>query len=204
MSKAPVPGLVKTRLVPLLGQEGAARLYRTLLENTLTKLTAADLCPLGLCCAPDTRQDFFTACRRRYRLDLTEQGPGDLGQRMSRAVATALQQADRVVLVGADCPSLTGDDVDMALQQLGHGTDVVLGPAEDGGYYLIGMTRHHARLFEAVPWGSAQVMDRTRQHIEALGLACRMLPTRADLDTPADYQAWAGPARCDARTDKAC
>jgi rSAM/selenodomain-associated transferase 1 len=204
LSKAPVAGQVKTRLVPLLGREGAARLYRTLLEHTLDKLCTADLCPVELCCAPDSRHDFFATCRTRYPLVLTEQGQGDLGRRMSMAVAAALAQAESVVLVGADCPSMTGDDVDTAFQRLGAGDDVVLGPAEDGGYYLVGMKRHHAQLFAAVPWGSAGVMGRTLQRIGALGLASSLLSTRADLDTPADYQAWAGPARKDSRADKAC
>lgn len=197
MSKAPLPGQVKTRLVPLLGRAGAARFYRTLLENTLEKLCTAGLCPVELCCAPDTHQAFFADCRRRYPVTLTGQGRGDIGQRMSRAIAAALQRADRVVLVGADCPALTADDIDTALQRLGDGSDVVLGPAEDGGYYLLGMTRHHARLFESVPWGSAQVMAVTLQHIEALGLACSTLPVRADLDTPADYRAWQQARRID-------
>jgi len=190
MSKAPLPGLVKTRLVPLLGTAGAARLYQTLLEDTLEKLCTADLCPVELCCAPDKHQAFFADCRRRYPVTLTGQGQGDLGQRMSRAIAAALLRADRVVLIGADCPALTADDIDTALQRLGGGVDVVLGPAEDGGYYLLGMTRHHARLFEAVPWGSPQVMATTLRHIEVLGLACSTLSIRADLDTPADYHDW--------------
>lgn len=190
MSKAPLPGQVKTRLVPLLGRAGAARLYRTLLEETLEKLCKAALCPVELCCAPDTRSAYFADCAARFPLTLTGQGHGDLGQRMSRAIGVALRSVDRVVLVGADCPALTVDDIDMALQQLADGFDVVLGPAEDGGYYLVAMSRHHARLFEAVPWGSGQVMAQTLQHIETLGLTCHMLPRRADLDTPADYHSW--------------
>lgn len=190
MSKAPLPGQVKTRLVPLLGPAGAAELYCTLLEATLDKVCAADMCTVELCCAPDARLPYFTDCARRYPLVLTDQTPGDLGQRMSQAMAVALQQAPYAVLIGADCPALTPEDIECALQQLADGIDVILGPAADGGYYLVGLRRHYARLFQSIDWGSAQVLDKTLQQVKTLGLSHSLLPVHPDLDTPADYHAW--------------
>ena len=118
MSKAPVSGQVKTRLAPLLGMDGAAQLYREMLENTLGKLQQLDGCDVELCCTPDARHTFFQACSARFGVRLTEQHGTDLGERMSIAIARALQQAQRVVLIGADCPGLVTADIETALQQL--------------------------------------------------------------------------------------
>ncbi|MBT8121846.1 MAG: DUF2064 domain-containing protein, partial [Gammaproteobacteria bacterium] len=113
-----------------------------------------------------------------------------LGERMSNAVARALQQAERVVLVGADCPGLETVDIETALQQLDAGMDVVLGPATDGGYYLVAVQASHTCLFESVAWGGAQVLAQTLENINRQGLSAYMLPTRFDIDVPADYLAW--------------
>jgi glycosyltransferase A (GT-A) superfamily protein (DUF2064 family) len=114
---------------------------------------------------------------------------------MSNAVARALQQAKRVVLIGADCPGLVTADIDTALQQLDAGADVVLGPATDGGYYLIAVQANHAGLFETVAWGSAQVLAQTRENIDRQGLTTSLLPMRTDIDRPEDYLAWQQAAR---------
>lgn len=190
MSKAPVAGQVKTRLAPLLGMDGAAQLYREMLDNTLGKLQKLDGCNIELCCTPDARHTFFQACSVRFGVNLTEQRGTDLGERMSNAVARALQQAECVVLIGADCPGLGTVDIETALQQLDAGTDVVLGPATDGGYYLVAVQANHACLFESVVWGSAQVLAQTLDNINRQGLSAYMLPTRSDIDRPADYLAW--------------
>ena len=190
MSKAPVPGRVKTRLIPLLGETGAAFLHQALLDATLAKLSRAGLCPVELCCAPDTRHAYFAEARNRYPLTLSVQSDGDLGLRMSTAIRQGLQQSQDVVLVGTDCPGLDAADVDAALAQLAAGNDVVLGPASDGGYYLIAMHRHHPALFEDMPWGSDRVLELTLQRVNAGGLTCALLGMRGDIDTPDDYLAW--------------
>ena len=190
MSKAPVPGRVKTRLIPLLGKAGAASLHQALLEATLAKLSRAGLCAVELCCAPDARHVYFDEARERYPLTLTAQSDGDLGLRMSTAIRQGLQQAQDVVLVGTDCPDLAAEDVAAALELLAAGNDVVLGPSRDGGYYLIAMRRHHPALFEDIPWGSDRVMALTLQHINNCGLTSALLDVRDDIDTPADYQNW--------------
>ena len=90
-------------------------------------------------------------------------------------------------MIGADCPDLCASDLDSALAVLDAGTDIVIGPAEDGGYYLIGMRSHHAAVFEDIPWSTAGVLAMTEQKIIGQGLSCHYLSMRKDLDTPEDY-----------------
>lgn len=192
LSKAPDPGAVKTRLIPLLGAAGAARLYAGLLHDCLERLARAGLCPVELWCAPGQDHPFFRDCRDRYRVTLHEQPAGDLGVRMAHALATALHGCRSAILVGADCPGLTAADIEESLQALEQGMDVVLGPAMDGGYYLIGMRMPQPRLFEDMPWGSADVLRLTESRLHALALRSHRLTLRRDLDTPEDYRLLTG------------
>ena len=187
LSKAPDPGQVKTRLIPLLGEHAAAELYAKLVHDCLTMCTTAALCPIEIWCSPSTGHLFFQQCHDRYKTTLHAQSSGDLGQRMSQAIQTTLVQADYVVLIGADCPTLTVEDLTTALDALETGTDVVLGPAEDGGYYLIGMREHHAALFEKMPWSTPDVLFLTENRLQGHNLRVHKLPVRKDLDTPEDY-----------------
>jgi rSAM/selenodomain-associated transferase 1 len=196
-SKAPVAGQVKTRLIPLLGAEHAAEIYMQMLDATLGKAIAGDLCPLELWCTPSVQHAFFRRCRARYPLRLRQQGAGDLGARMSHALHNALQYACQAVLIGADCPTLGAGDIDTALAQLAAGVDVVLGPAADGGYYMIGMARHDPRLFDDIAWGTPEVLATTLARCRVHGLQWFCLPQRADVDTPDDYREYCsgGPIR---------
>jgi rSAM/selenodomain-associated transferase 1 len=189
LSKAPDPGAVKTRLIPLLGAAGAAHLYATMLHACIDRLVAAGLCPVDLWCAPTTSHPFFIDCRQHYDVGLQQQATGDLGQRMAHALEAALHQSGYAVLVGADCPGLAIADVEEALEALEQGADVVLGPALDGGYYLVAMRSSHAFLFGDMPWGSADVLQLTESRLRARGASWHRLEMRRDLDTPADYLA---------------
>ena len=189
-SKAPDPGNVKTRLIPALGARGAAQLYTRLLEGCLDMSVGAQLCPVALCCSPSTAHASFRHLRERYRVELVQQAQGDLGTRMSRGLQAALQHSRPVLLIGADCPSLCANDLEVALEQLASGTDVVLGPAHDGGYYLIGMRMHHPELFDDIPWGTDAVLAITRKRLLEHELTCHYLPWHNDLDTPDDYHDW--------------
>lgn len=192
LSKAPDPGAVKTRLIPLLGMDGAARLSATLLHECIARLVSAGLCPVELWCTPGREHPFFHDCRRRFDIELREQPAGDLGVRMALALGAALQECHSAVLVGADCPGLVPADIEESLQALERGRDVVLGPAVDGGYYLIGMRRPHPFLFEAMPWGSADILRLSESRLQARGLSWHRLSERRDLDTPEDYAAFTG------------
>ena len=187
MTKAPEPGLVKTRLIPVLGAEAAAGFYASLVHDCLDKMVTADLCPVDVWCSPAADHHFFQDCLEHYPIELHVQVQGDLGLRMSSAIQVTLQTAEYVVLVGADCPSLTIEDIESGFNALKQGADVVLGPAEDGGYYLIGMSAHYGQLFEDIPWSTREVFPTTVARLQALGLNLHTLPTRRDIDTVDDY-----------------
>ena len=187
-AKAPVPGQVKTRLAGQLGYRGAARLYRQMVDQTLARLTAGRYCPVELWCAPDRQHRFFASCQQDYGVSLKiQQGP-DLGVRMSRALATALADCRYAVLIGGDCLSLTDDDLDAALTALRSGQDAVISPAEDGGYLLIGLRQAQPALFSGIRWSTSRVMTATRDRLHRAGLNWTELPTRWDIDRPADLR----------------
>jgi rSAM/selenodomain-associated transferase 1 len=188
MAKAPIAGAVKTRLIPILGDEGAARLHERLVEHTLQTALASGIMPVQLCCAPDCEHPFFRACAQRFGVDLAHQGTGDLGKRMYRTLLRAIQRHGAAVLVGTDCPSLTAGDFQAAAHALQLGNDAVFNPAEDGGYVLIGVRRLSERLFDAIAWGTGSVMATTRERLQALGWHWTELPTRWDVDWPEDYE----------------
>lgn len=190
MSKAPEPGQVKTRLIPLLGAGGAAGLYAGLVHDCLQMSTTADLCPVELWCSPSARHPFFRQCGTHYPVSLYCQPPGDLGQRMSAALQSALQRSAHAILIGADCPTLSAADIGKALDLLAGGNDAVLGPAADGGYYLIGMKAHHGFVFRNMPWSSPAVLQVTEQRLRQHGLQWQRLAVHRDLDTADDYRAW--------------
>jgi hypothetical protein len=186
-AKAPQPGRVKTRLAPLLGEQGAARLHARMIEDTLRVATRAGFERVELHCAPHARHAAFSALARRYSLTLRAQGRGDLGTRMQRAFARALPTARIVVLIGTDCPVLRVADLRAAARALQGGADAVLSPAEDGGYALIGLRRTSPRLFCGIEWGSDSVLAQTRLRLRALGWRWRELRTVWDVDRPEDY-----------------
>lgn len=193
LTRLPVAGQVKTRLIPALGATGAATLHRLLAERTLTlarsfvhdRLTALEVWYSG---------GSALAAREWLGdgLGYHRQPAGDLGQRMALAFAKGFAaQARRVVLVGTDCPGLTEEILGQAFASLAK-VDVVLGPAADGGYYLIGLAREVPQLFINIDWGSDLVLEQTRIAIARQGLNSFILPCLADVDRPADLAAWSG------------
>lgn len=185
-AKAPVAGEVKTRLIPVLGEHGAAALHRALVMRAIETAAGAGIGPVELWCAPDAGHSFFTECRRRHGVTLIAQGEGDLGARMRRAFEKMLGEAGRALLVGSDIPPMTPDYVRAADAALAQGHDAVLGPAEDGGYALIGLSRVDAGLFENIRWSASDVLAVTRARIAGLGWRHLELPTLWDVDRPED------------------
>jgi rSAM/selenodomain-associated transferase 1 len=186
-AKAPTPGRVKTRLVPILGEQGAAELQRQLAERTLCTALAAGLGPVELWCAPTTEDAFFAACAKQHGLGLRAQGDGDLGTRMGRALESALAEGSPGLLIGSDCPVLTPAYLREAAAALTSGNDAVFGPAEDGGYVLIGLARKpSAQLFEGMDWGTATVMQETRARLTRLNWRWCELALLWDVDRPED------------------
>ncbi|MDN5938958.1 MAG: TIGR04282 family arsenosugar biosynthesis glycosyltransferase [Salinisphaera sp.] len=170
-----------------MGATRAAAVYKAMLADTVARAVGSKLAPVRLCCAPDTHHCAFAALRRSYGVALQSQGAGDLGQRMQLALAQALRDCDFAVLVGADIPAPQPRHLHAALAALQAGADVVLGPACDGGYALIGLRRPAPRLFRALPWGSSAVLPATRARLQRLGLGWQELAPVADLDNHRDY-----------------
>jgi len=187
-TKSPRPGAVKTRLISLLGEEGAAALHARLIKRTLATARAAGLGDIELHCTPDCEDPFLRFCGGRYGISLVPQSEGNLGMRMTHALERALASATRAILIGTDCPALTVRHLRDADRILSTGQDAVFAPAEDGGYALIGLTRCDARLFENMVWGEANVMDETRERLSGLGWCWQELETLWDVDRPEDYQ----------------
>jgi rSAM/selenodomain-associated transferase 1 len=186
--KAPRPGAVKTRLIPVLGPSAAAGLYRALAEAVVerTRPRRGDY----------DRILFFAPAEARAEVEawfpgeacIAQEGP-DLGARMSSAFDETLRRgAGRVALIGTDLVSLARDDVLSALGALQE-HDLVLGPARDGGYYLIALARPAPGLFAGVAWGTGAVLSATTERAATLGLTVRLLDERRDIDTPEDVKA---------------
>lgn len=183
-AKAPVPGQAKTRLIPALGPEGAARLHARLVTHTLTTASAAALGPVTLWCAPDTGHPLFDALAQRFNLTCEVQHGEDLGVRMFNAFNHHAPDGP-VLLIGTDCPALGADTLRAAAHALMN-NDAVFVPAEDGGYALIGLNHPERSLFEDIPWGSGTVMSRTRDALRRAGLRWTELAPLWDVDRPED------------------
>lgn len=191
LAKAPVAGLAKTRLIPLLGAAGAARAQRGFALQTLGTVRAAGTGKLTLWCAPDTQHRFFRALAQRHGVNTMAQPAGDLGQRMAEAMAHHFARSPHtpLLIVGTDCPALTLQHIQQAADAL-QSVDVVLIPAEDGGYVLIGLRRPVPEVFTDVPWSTPQVLTQSRERLRAVGVSSRELVTLWDVDEPADWLRW--------------
>jgi uncharacterized protein len=192
MAKAPVAGRVKTRLAPLLGEDGALALHRQLIESTLFRARDAALGPVTLWIDGDITLPEVTTCALRQRVGLQAQQGADLGARMRAAFAHTLANAPardlHCLLIGTDCPALTSLTLRAAATALEH-HDAVLVPALDGGYVLMGLQRPQPRLFDGIAWGTDTVLAATRTRMTDAGLSCAELDPLPDLDTPDDYRA---------------
>ncbi|MCK4494078.1 MAG: TIGR04282 family arsenosugar biosynthesis glycosyltransferase [Methylococcales bacterium] len=186
--KAPIAGEVKTRLIPQLSPQQAANIHRKLTTCLLSLLATLDNVALQLWCSPNINHPFFKYCQQRYKLSLHQQYGKDLGARMHHAIQFALQTVSKVLLVGCDCPSLTQVDFEFGLQALQTQKDIVLAPAEDGGYVMIGMKKPRPEIFLNKTWGHSQVFNNTCQSIQRLNL--NLIETRVqwDVDTFEDLQ----------------
>lgn len=184
-AKAPVPGRVKTRLIPALGAEGAAVLARQMLERTIGEALATGLAT-ELCGDPDAAEWH----EPRPGLALTAQGQGELGERLARAAARVLRE-DRILLIGSDCPELNRRTLLGAADSL-EAHDAVIHPAHDGGYALLGLKRFDPSLFEGISWSTPVVAGQTIGRIDALGWSLRVGATLRDVDEPGDLAVMPG------------
>jgi len=190
-ARFPEPGQSKTRLIPALGMAGAAELQRQMVEYTLGwAKELRDRLPLSI----EIRYTGRPLEPFRHWLGPTllysEQGEGDLGQRMLRAFQDAFRmKLKKALLIGTDVPDLSPSLVEGALILL-NSSDLVLGPADDGGYYLIGLRRVIPQIFQEIPWGTEEVFPKTRAAARAAKLSYALLPSLPDVDRPEDLPVW--------------
>jgi rSAM/selenodomain-associated transferase 1 len=185
--KAPIAGHVKTRLIPELTAIQAAEVHQNLTRQTLELVTSSQLCPIQLCCTPRLSHPFFIEICQTYSLITSLQSSGDLGNRMYQSLNSCLGTFKHALLIGCDCVSLTQKDLANALKALTTDHDIVLAPAEDGGYCLIGMNSPQENIFTDICWGTSKVLKQTRSKIRTSGLNCLELKTQWDVDNYADY-----------------
>lgn len=190
-ARYPESGKTKTRLIPHLGGERAASLQDAMTTHTLNEVTRlverrrvnAEVRFTG----GDEDQ---MAGNYGRRWSYVPQGEGDLGERLTRGIQDAFAAAfERVVIIGTDCPGLTAELMERAFEEL-ESADVVLGPATDGGYYLVGLREPNVQLFSRVAWGTDAVLDQTLTIAKQLKLSIRLLATLQDVDRPEDIPTW--------------
>jgi rSAM/selenodomain-associated transferase 1 len=184
-TKKPEAGKVKTRLIPALGAEGAFRLYTRLLSRQIQWLASESDYAVQLWVTPTTEDPLIQSLADDYGLDIYAQQGRDLGERMYNAARAALQQYHAIVLLGVDCPALTAAHLEQTFHWL-EAEDAVLGPAEDGGYVLLGLKAAATPLFTQHNWGAGDVAETTREAFRRLGWRWRELPRLWDLDRPQD------------------
>jgi rSAM/selenodomain-associated transferase 1 len=181
LAKAPIPGRAKSRLIPAIGAHAAAVLQERMTAQTVETALAAGIGAVTLWCAPDPGHISFRELSARHRVVLKRQVDGDLGARMRAALAGG----GPTLVIGTDCPAFTVEHLRQAANAL-RAADVVLIPAEDGGYVLIGARAAHAALFTDMTWSAATVLAETRKRIAALQLTAIELATLWDVDNESD------------------
>lgn len=185
-AKAPQAGVAKTRLVPALGAQGAASLARRMLAHTLAQALAAGAQAVELCMSPAQSDPAWQGVALPQAVERSEQGEGDLGERMARAMDRALaRKQGPVLLIGSDCPALSAAHLAEARRKLEH-HDAVLVPVADGGYVLIGLRAPSPGLFTGMAWSTPAVAFETLRRMASLGLRVWQGPLLHDIDEPAD------------------
>lgn len=189
MAKAPVPGKVKTRLTPAVSSDDAAELSACFLEDRLAEMGMLVGCDRAIAFTPSNAKHCFEKFAGD-RFSLFPQKGLDLGARMSNIFKEKRRQGyGGIVLIGSDSPDLPRSIVSEAFDRLvSESVDVILGPAVDGGYYLVGMKQHHPELFEEIPWGTGDVLKTTLEAARKSGIRVACLQTWNDIDTLEDIR----------------
>jgi len=186
-AKAALPGFAKTRLIPALGAQGAADLARRLLADALVRALTARVGPVELCVTPDSADPVWQTFALPGGVQLTDQGEGDLGERMARAAQRVLDGGESVLLVGTDCPTLKAPRLQQAAAALQH-LDATLVPAFDGGYVLLGLNTFHPSLFSSMAWSTNDVAAQTLLRLNKLNWRVSTQPALHDIDEPEDLK----------------
>ncbi len=192
MAKAPREGEVKTRLLGALSPEEANLLYIALLSDTFAVMEAVlderEELTIALCYTPEGEEEAFEAVEREGSLMIPQRGE-DLGDRLINCFADLFSMGfQSVIVIGGDSPTLPYEYVLDAFDCFETDDDVVIGPTEDGGYYLVGMRKLHNRIFEDIPWGGANALEATIERAKEAELDLTLLPEWRDVDTPEDLE----------------
>ena len=186
-AKAPVPGKAKTRLIPALGEEGAAKLACQMLLDTWREASEVDLAEAELCTEPEPgHADWNGLLPEGARV--SAQGQGDLGDRLARAAERVICGGNSAVFIGTDCPGLDRARLREACRLL-ESHEAVIHPALDGGYALLGLSRFDSSVFSGIEWSTDRVARGTVARIEALDWTLHIGETLRDIDEPADLAA---------------
>jgi uncharacterized protein len=192
MAKAPREGEVKTRLSGALNFAEARRLYVAFLSDTFALMEEVmeerEELSLALCYTPEGEEEAFEEVEREGSMMMPQRGE-NLGERLTNCFADLFALGfESVVVIGADSPTLPGEYVFDAFECFETDDDVVIGPTEDGGYYLVGMRNLHRRIFEDIPWGAGGALEATIERAREAGLNLVLLPEWRDVDTPEDFE----------------
>lgn len=187
IAKAPIPGFAKTRLIPALGAEGAARLAERMLHHTVGNALAAVLGPVELCTTPAPEDSVWAKLELPTQLVWSEQGDGDLGMRMTRVAERTLSRDERVVLIGTDCPAIGVEELQSASRALDT-HDAFMQPTVDGGYALLALRAFHPLIFQDIRWSTDTVAFETLCRAGRLGWRVQSGPPVHDIDEAADLR----------------
>lgn len=186
-TKPPIPGKCKTRLIPHLGEEGAAQLQESLINKIINDLNDYKLCPFEIWQSEPS--DYFTnlVLNNNFAINIKTQFGVDLGERMSNALNASLKRNKKVIIIGSDCVEYSKQYLTSALQSLDN-DNVVIGPASDGGYVLIGSTAYYPAIFKDISWGEGCVLVQTLEKLSQLDITFSQLKVLNDIDTSNDLQ----------------
>lgn len=184
-AKAPQAGFAKTRLIPALGPEGAARLARRMLQHTLACAAEAAIGPIELRVTPEITSPAWSGEAISREITIANQGGGDLGERLARAAQPPLERGELVMLIGTDCAEMNAPLLHDAAAALKH-RDAVLYPAADGGYVLLGLAKFHPHLFCDIAWSTESVARETVKRIRQSGWSLEIGAQLHDVDKPED------------------
>jgi len=184
-TKLPFPGKCKSRLIPVLGEEGAAQLQERLINKIIMDLLSFKLCPFEIW--QSEKSDYFSKLfvSNSIHVPVSTQKGDDLGERMSNAMGKTLKEISNVIIIGSDCILYNEEYLKSAIVTL-QSNSVILGPAEDGGYVLIGMNQRYPTLFEGINWGSDTVFAQTILRLQQGKITYKSIRTLWDIDTKED------------------
>jgi uncharacterized protein len=187
LAKAPRPGFAKTRLIPRLGEAGAAALARRMLDHMLASASSAGIGPVELCASPAVTEDAWGDIVLPAGISCSTQGDGDLGDRMARHARRIIQAGESLLLVGTDCIELDAHTLRAAAHAL-QDHDCVMHPTFDGGYALLGLRRYDDSLFTQIAWSTDSVARITIERVAQLGWSFHQAEMLHDIDEPADLR----------------